>query len=243
MLTIDGFRNEFDKEVKSRGIKWEVKGFYGADGTVYSFGTDTKVLSTVFESLSGPLIIDIAERHGHKVAFAKQTIYPDFTLTPKDSSKQRVAIDVKTTYQRSPTDNIVFTLGSYTSFLRNGTKNILFPYDQYSAHWVVGFVYTRCADIPSKAFSSSKNPDEVFCPYQDVRYFIQEKYRIAGLRPGSGNTANIGSFPTKKIEDLAEGKGPFAEHGEGLFEKYWKNYARDGSTRCATVQEFLKRTK
>jgi hypothetical protein len=222
MLTVEKFITEFDKRVVELGITWEAKGFYASDGRVYPFGTDTKVLSTVFESFCAPLILDIAKSHNYGVALAKQTVYPDFTLTPVGKSSDRIAIDIKTTYQEDNSP-IVFTLGSYTSFLRNGTKNICFPYNEYSEHWIIGFVYERCAGVASKVYEIQKIED-LACPYTNVRYFIQEKHKIAGTRPGSGNTTNIGSFPTKDINDLKAGRGPFAGKGEEAFEKYWRSY-------------------
>jgi hypothetical protein len=66
MLTIDQFRNEFDKKVIELGITWEAKGFYASDGRVHPFGTDTKVLSTVFESFCAPLILNIANNDSSK---------------------------------------------------------------------------------------------------------------------------------------------------------------------------------
>jgi hypothetical protein len=35
-----------------------------------------------------------------------------------------------------------------------------------------------------------------------VDFFVQEKFRITGLMPGSGNTTNIGSFSTNDLNDL-----------------------------------------
>jgi hypothetical protein len=224
MLNFEQFQNEFNQKVIERKMTWEAKGFYASDGRVYPFGTDTKVLSTVFEAFCAPLILEIAKSHDYKVIFAKQTIYPDFTLTPSGMSSKRIAIDVKSTYQEG-NRKIVFTLGSYTSFLRNGTKNISFPYREYSEHWIIGFLYNRCEGVAAKVHEIKELSDLV-CPYRNVRYFIQKKYEIAGKRPGSGNTTNIGSFPTKNIEDLREGRGPFAELGEEAFEEYWRNYNR-----------------
>ncbi len=225
-LNMQEFLKRFNQEVSRRKMTWEVKGFYGADGRVYPFGTDTKVLSTVFESLCAPLILDIAEACNYDVSFAKQTVYPDFTLTPSGASSGRIAVDIKTTYQARGRGDIKFTLGSYTSFLRDGKKNIAFPYTQYDAHWVIGFVYRRCESIPAKVYGLIDNPAKIMCPYCDVRYFVQEKHKIAGKTPGSGNTANIGSFPTKDIGDLAAGKGPFAALGVKAFEEYWKSYGK-----------------
>lgn len=34
-------------------------------------------------------------------------------------------------------------LGSYKSFIRNDTKNILHHDSTYTDHWVIGFIYSR----------------------------------------------------------------------------------------------------
>jgi hypothetical protein len=51
---------------------------------------------------------------------------------------------------------------------------------------------------------------------------LQEKWRIAADRPGSGNTKNIGSV--RNIKALIEGKGPFTPYNEEIFDDYWMNY-------------------
>ena len=226
MLSIDEFRKQFSEIVTKNGVQWKVKGFYADDGRIYSIGTDTKVLSTIFETLAAPFITEIALKNGYEVSSSKQTVYPDFTLTPNGKTNNRIAIDIKTTYQRPPNGDLVFTLGSYTSFIRNGTKNISFPYDEYSGHWILGFVYSRLIDVESKVYNSSEEAKDIVCPYQDVQYFIQDKYKIAGLKPGSGNTTNIGSFHTRNIDDLREGRGPFSKLGEDEFIKYWRKYIK-----------------
>lgn len=59
---------------------------------------------------------------------------------------------------------------------------------------------------------------------KDIRIIIQPKYKIASERPGSGNTANIGSI--LEIRRLAEGTGPFAKYGKAMFEHYWRNFVQ-----------------
>lgn len=60
----------------------------------------------------------------------------------------------------------------------------------------------------------------------DFEFFIQEKWKIAIDRPGSGNTKNIGS--ESKIQRLKEGTGlffrEFNENGKAIFDSYWMNY-------------------
>jgi len=62
---------------------------------------------------------------------------------------------------------------------------------------------------------------------------VQEKYRIATDRPGSGNTKNIGSVTG--IEELVLGKGPFADLGEDIFRDYWRFYLTTDMARMAEL--------
>jgi len=133
-------------------------------------------------------------------------------------------------------------LGSYTSFLRSptATKNIRYPYAEYVAHWVIGFFYTRTTGIPAKVYRRESSA-EPRCPYHDVEFFIQEKHKIVGESPGSGNTANIGSFPTARIDDLKRGKGPFAKLGKDICDEYWRHFGTTAATReYRNVAEFLE---
>jgi len=163
-------------------------------------------------------------------------------ITVKPNEFQKLAVDVKTTYrefysrkytypngdtyEEGDTKPFIFTLGSYASFLRKPTKNIQYDYRAYQGHYVIGFVYTRNSDSEEGLVKDYTDRNEVPPPYENVEYFVNEKYKIAGTSPGSGNTENIGSFKTNGIDDLREGNGPFAEHGEEIFEEYWRNYGR-----------------
>lgn len=218
---------EFQEVVEESGVDFMVRGMLSQDDKVFPLGTDTKVLSTVFELYARPLVQDIAEKHGYTVEEAKQTIYPDFTLLKGKNDHDKIAIDIKTTYRRP---QIIFTLGSYTSFLRNNTKNILYPYDHYVEHWILGFVYTRDNSVATDIYSLDKR-DELIAPYKEVEWFAQEKYKIAGEQPGSGNTTNVGSIRTTNIEDFRQGNGPFANHGEAVFRDYWRNFGKTAAVR------------
>jgi hypothetical protein len=211
-----------------------VRGIIGADDLIYPLGTDTKVLSTVFEIFTRPILLRIAERHGFVVEESPQTVYPDFTLTKVGLSQDRIAIDVKTTYKRPA---ISYTLGSYTSFLRNGTKNILYPYGQYTKHWVIGFAYDRVSSADFKRVALPQR-GTLTIPYRNVDWFVQEKHKIAGESPGSGNTANIGSIRSTSIASFRQGNGPFAEEGEATFREYWANYEKGASRPYSDMSGF-----
>jgi hypothetical protein len=231
------FPAEFIREMREQQLAFEIRGILTANDRILTLGTDTKVLSTVFELLCQPLVQAIADRHGFQLATAPQTIYPDFTLLRNPQDPAKIAVDIKTTYRR-PNGFAKFTLGSYTSFLRNDTKNIKYPYSTYAKHWIVGFVYSRAEAEESRVVALADR-ETVGCPYRDVEWFVQEKYKIAGLVPGAGNTANIASINTDNVENFRQGSGPFVDRGEKYFREYWANYATvNGMKLYRTLAEF-----
>ena len=123
---------------------------------------------------------------------------------------------------------------------RNGVKSIAFPYDEYAAHWVIGFVYRRVAvdaGAANRMYTISELAPEP-APFADVSVFIQEKLRIAGDRAGSGNTANIGSI-TGTMSDFQQGNGVFQSESEFL--AYWRGYGRTAAERARryrNIREF-----
>lgn len=229
------FIGEFGRKMEEYQPNFEIVGLLSADGRIYQIGNDTKVLSTAFELIARPLIFALAKEHGLLVYEPKaQNYYPDFTLMTGSDDPAKIAVDVKSTYRnfrRGGGWSASFTLGSYTSFLVNETKNIAFPYSQYVKHYIIGFIYTRTVAIPAEA--DAEDPKRIFtvaerrdivCPIQDVEYFVQEKYRISAQRAGSGNTTNIGSIVGTSVDDFAQGNGPFAAMGDEAFLAFWRNY-------------------
>jgi hypothetical protein len=234
-------------ELASLQDHYDVCGLVTRNGLLYPLGADTKVLSTVFELIVRPVVYRVAATLGVTVAEpAVQNHYPDFTLmrTPQDNRK--IAIDVKTTY-RSANGRFGYTLGGYTSFIRPGreSKNIVFPFNQYASHCVIGFVYDR---LEKKKASVTHTYDlkrllEVPLPFDNVDVFVQEKWRIASDRAGSGNTTNIGSIEGT-LEDFIAGKGPFVSEAEFL--EYWRGYERTSALRAVAyskIEQFRKLKK
>lgn len=221
-LVIDEFSKIFFDLTDS--WSWEVQGFLDSNSFVHPIDSDTKVISTVFERMVAPAIRSIARDFGYKVELANQTTYPDFTLTNNDTG-HRIALDIKTTYTRA---RMVFTLGGYASFLRNGTKNILHPYSSYSAHWVLGFIYEQLGHFTDYDLESLPKPGEITCPYKVKSVFVREKHEICGLRAGSGNTKNIGSFIGTDPMDFLSVVGPFGSFSRAkeACDFYWANYEK-----------------
>ena len=77
--------------------------------------------------------------------------------------------------------------------------------------------------------------ESIISVVRDIQFFVQEKYKIASDRPGSGNTKNIGSVTS--IEALVNGKGPFAALGEEVFDDYWMYYMTKDMARTADLEE------
>jgi hypothetical protein len=226
-----GFKEKFDLLLLEHQADYNICGVISSENKIYPIGSDTKVLSTIFELFSRPLVQKFADENGYVVIEPSvQNHYPDFTLQKSDDDKEKIAIDVKTTYVDNPESKFKYTLGGYTSFIRNNTKNIVFPFDQYKEHWVMGFVYTRVAlkkAAEYKIYTTDKI-SEITPPYKDVKTFFQEKWKISGDKAGSGNTTNIGSI-NGNIEDFIAGNGSFFSEDE--FVDYWRNYERTAGER------------
>jgi hypothetical protein len=227
------FGKAFERVYRTENLSYQIKGIITADKQIYPLGTDTKVLSSVFEVAIRPVVYQIAAQANLQVREARaQNYYPDFTLMRHEDDPQKIAVDVKTTYRTTDTERVKFTLGSYTSFIRPGnqTKNIEFSYDEYATHWIVGFIYKRkpADSIPAHVYALDELGD-IPMPFTDVQLFVAEKWKIAGDKAGSGNTTNIGSI-AGTIADFTKATGLFASEAEFL--DYWCNYERTAKARA-----------
>ncbi len=169
------FKEDFENILAENEISYDSKGIVTANKKIYPLSTDTKVLSAIFEMIIRPTIYDIASNNDLEVREARaQNYYPDFTLMRDESDLNKIAIDIKTTYQKSKDGKVKFTLGSYTSFIReeNETKNIEFPYSEYSEDWIVGFIYKRrtAEEAPAHIYDIDEI-DQIPTPFMDVSVF------------------------------------------------------------------------
>jgi len=225
------FKDDFSalvKELYPGDLAWQLVGVLVNDQRVYTLSYDSKILSGLFEIFCEPIIRQLAEKNNYTVKKANQIQYPDFTLFNENEPNKKIAVEVKSTYRKlnasGNVKNFGFTLGSYRSFLRdeNGTKGILYPYKEYSEHWIIGFLYnrnSRCDKVEIKQIIEAANLES---PFTDIEFFVQEKYKIAGKSAGSGNTTNVGSIKSNTISDFSAGNGPFKSHSE--FEDYWRSF-------------------
>lgn len=219
-----GHFDRFGRTLATDAGDWVVKGFIDVYRNIYTISVDTKVVSKIIELMLFPVISQFAAEHGYKMVLSEyQNHYPDISFIAPDETK--IAFDLKSTYRTSANTVSGFTLGAFTGYFRqrHSTKNITFPYEQYTAHFVLGIIYSRSDEaIDERRIYTLDNLHDIVSVLKDFTLLLQEKWRIANDRPGSGNTKNIGSV--KDIQALLKGNGPFALYGEEVFDDYWMNY-------------------
>jgi hypothetical protein len=225
----------FSKSVSTDQGDWVVKGFIDIAKNIYTISIDTKVISKIMELLIFPNICAFAERNGFKIILSKeQNFYPDITFVDKNGHKY--AVDIKSTYRKDGKSVNGMTLGTFTGYFRDrkSTKNITFPYDEYVGHYVLGIIYTRADDVADERKIFGLNDlQNITSVVKDFEFFVQEKYKIAIDRPGSGNTKNIGGVTN--IDQLKNGNGPFVRLGEDVFNDYWMFYLTKDMAQAAEL--------
>lgn len=215
----------FARAVATDEGEWIIKGFIDVYKRVYSISVDTKIVSKVLELLLFPMFVEFGKNKHLEIELSpQQNFYPDLTFISRESGL-KFAVDIKSTYKSNDKEVNGMTLGAFTGYFRNrdSRKNTLYPYGEYSGHYVLGVIYTKCDDVADErkqfTIDDLKNIPSVI---KEFKFFAQPKYRIAASRPGSGNTKNIGSVI--KIDQLISGMGPFSNLGEEVYDDYWMFY-------------------
>jgi len=209
--------------------QWNIKGFIDIYKNIYTISSDTKIVSKILEIHLFPKILEFAEQNNYKIVLADhQNYYPDISFIDKENGAIKFAVDFKTTYRNPDNKSLCngFTLGSHGEYFinRSSRKNIQFPYEEYIGHFCFGIIYDRIESEKIVETSSYKIQQLMSIPsvVENFDFFIAEKWKIAGDKSGSGNTANIGSI--NNIEDIKNENGMFSKLGEEWFDDYWKNY-------------------
>jgi len=256
--------------VSAEDGQWTVKGFIDIFKNIYTISSDTKIVSKILEIHLFPKILQFAQDNGYSIVLAEhQNWYPDLSFVKQSDQAVKFAVDLKTTYRDLDFPGHVngFTLGSHGAYFkeRTSTKNIQFPYADYSGHFCLGIIYTRTAakDVeetevihvkemqdgeasePAHRYrvTSVDNLRSITSVVRDFQFFVCEKWRLASDKQGSGNTANIGSITC--IRDILTGNGVFARLGEEWFDEYWMNYGvttrmkKGKATQIRSLADFL----
>lgn len=215
----------------AKGDEWTIRGFIDIFKNIYTISSDTKIVSKVLELHLFPHFLSFAKSIGYDIELATfQNWYPDLTFVCKENRDIKFAVDLKTTYRDEDYPGFCngFTLGSHGEYFinRTSTKNIQYPYDDYSGHFCLGIIYSRTIldKTEETHIYSIDEIESIPAVIKNFLFFAEEKWKIASDKGGSGNTANIGSI--QRIEDILNGNGVFAKAGEELFDDYWINFGK-----------------
>ena len=225
------FAKTLKEYVSTPENEWTIKGFIDVFENIYTISADTKIISKILEIHLFSKFLEFANQNNYELVLAeKQNWYPDVSFVSRENPEIKFAVDLKTTFrlERNPAFCNGFTLGSHGEYFinRNSTKNIQFPYNQYLGHYCLGILYSRKALTYLEEAKTYKreNLSKIPSVIGDFEFFACEKWRIAGDKRGSGNTANIGSIIY--IKDILNCNGIFAKLGEYWFDEYWINYGK-----------------
>ena len=226
----------FAKAVATNEGEWIIKGFINVYRRIYTISVDTKITSKVLELLLFPMFVEFGKTNGLRIELSPhQNFYPDLTFI-HDQSGRKFAVDIKSTYRIDETNVNGMTLGAFTGYFRkrDSNKNTLYPYGQYSGHFVLGVIYSKCLDaIDERKIFTLEDLESIPSVIKDFQFFVQPKYRLASSRPGSGNTKNIGSVI--KIAQLVNGTGPFEKLGQEVYDDYWMFYLTGDMARASDI--------
>ena len=195
-------------------FRWNFKGILDVEGRLHDIPRNSTCITAIIEQMALERIYELKKWHDCEIILAENTRqYPDATLTGGTFGNSRVAVDIKTARRLRGNERKIsgFTIGSYAGyFLYPNQKKpgCRIPYQKFSEHWIVGFIYDWDARL------------EVSSMVSIVDVIVQEKWRIASKSTGTGTTKHIGSI--RDIDDLKNGNGPFKTKEE--FEAFWRNF-------------------
>ncbi len=249
---LDEFAETLKNYVSDKDNQWTIKGFIDIFQNIYSISADTKIVSKVLEIHLFPRFLEFAKKNGYELILAEhQNWYPDISFVSKIDNKIKFAVDLKTTYLLNdyPDHCNGFTLGSHGAYFieRQKSKNIQFPYSEYTGHYCLGIIYNRTEldKLEETKIYKLAEINKIPSVINNFTFFAIEKWKIASDKSGSGNTANIGSI--QKLSDILAGNGVFKNLGEEWFDDYWMNYGKiyikdnEGKTKKITnLPDFLK---
>ena len=92
----------FGEAISTDDGNWVVKGFVDIHKNIYTISADTKVISKIIELYIFPKIIEFAAVNNLTIELTKeQNFYPDITF--KDNEGNLFAVDLKSSYRKTPT--------------------------------------------------------------------------------------------------------------------------------------------
>jgi hypothetical protein len=123
---------DFHSVLETSDGDWAVKGFIDTAKNIYTISVDTKVISKIIELMIFPVLQNFAKENNFIMQLSlEQNHYPDVTFITKN--KEKIALDLKSTYRTKSGKASGFTLGAFTGYFRdrNSLKNITYSYKEY----------------------------------------------------------------------------------------------------------------
>lgn len=168
----------YNKVIATENGDWIVKGFIDIYKNIYTITIDTKVVSKVLEILLIPAFEKFAQANDLILELPpQQNFYPDLTFISKKSG-EKFAVDIKSTFKSTANKIKSMTLGAFTGYFRNreSTKNTLYPYKEYSAHFVLGVIYSQIEVNPNeKTIYSLEELENIASVIRDFEFFCTAK--------------------------------------------------------------------
>lgn len=195
------------------GFTWNIKGFIDRENRIYAVPEIPQVITGIFEELVVTRIREpLRRKYNCEIIRGGAREYPELTLYGGNIGEGKVAIDVKTARRDKDNPNRTsrMTLGSHGGYFRYPNQKragCVFPYGEYTEHWIIGFIYDWNAGRISLELVSN------------IEIIIQEKWKIASRYTGTGDTAAIGSV--NEINRLRAGEGDFSSEED--FVDYWRS--------------------
>jgi len=144
-------------------FNWNIKGIITTDNEIYGIPPIPQVITGIFEEVVLEIIKDpLKKKYNCEMIRGGAREYPELTLYGGHLGEGKIAIDVKTARRDKRNKNRTsrMTLGSYGGYFKNpGVKKpgCVFPYGDYTEHWIIGFIYDWHPDRISNSFQVNGN--------------------------------------------------------------------------------------
>ena len=209
-MTINSFDLKKELYDAVKDISWNFVGILDTKKRIHPIPKNLN-FQALFERLVLEKLAILSKEHKIEVIDNENIrSYPDMVLKGGKLGNKLVALDVKT--GRRVGNRTGFTLGSYAGYFRKCDKKLCcngqYCYDDFTDHWDICFIY----DWDGKK--------DTLHMISNIQIVVQEKWRLASRRTGTGTTTAIGSI--NDIDKIISGQGDFKNEAE--FIKYWKKY-------------------
>ncbi len=156
-----------------------------------------------------------------------------YTKAELHNIEEKLAIELKITLSDNQRKKLLQYISNSTE---ENIQDFYKSLKMYSESKSIKSIINSCL-IDEKKKYKIENLHSILSVIRDFDFFLQEKWKIAIDRPGSGNTKNIGS--TNIINDLKNGTALFTKlkNGEEIFNDYWMYYLTNDMSKAIDLKK------